>query len=114
MLTHDNGAVLGKLEEVKPHSRWILGETLEVMLHNGVDRPADVAARMQVPPSTPADPRTAPPPDPQRDKPQRRRQLPGLAAQDLDHPVDDEPAPMPDLLRSQPLTGSQTPGPPLR
>lgn len=54
MLTHDNGAVLGKLEEVKPHSRWILGETLEVMLLNGVDRPADVAARMEVPPSTAA------------------------------------------------------------
>ncbi|MFE6647880.1 helix-turn-helix domain-containing protein [Nocardioides sp. NPDC057772] len=54
MSTDDNRVVLGKLEEVKPHSRWILGETLEVMLHNGVDRPADVAVWMKLPPSTAA------------------------------------------------------------
>ncbi|MGH3350502.1 MAG: hypothetical protein ACRDPS_07525 [Nocardioides sp.] len=54
MLDDDNGAALDPLEKVKPHSRWILGETLEVMLHNGSFRPADVSAWMQLPPSTAA------------------------------------------------------------
>lgn len=54
MLDDANSAALNPLEKVKPHSRWVLGETLQVMLHNGIDRPADVAARMQLSPSTAA------------------------------------------------------------
>lgn len=42
------------LLEVKPYSRWVLGETLAVMLLSGVDRPADVAARMKIPATTAA------------------------------------------------------------
>lgn len=39
---------------VKPYSRWVLGETLAVMLLSGVDRPTDVAAQMEVPATTAA------------------------------------------------------------
>ncbi|WP_211352293.1 helix-turn-helix domain-containing protein [Nocardioides albertanoniae] len=53
-MVEDSGAALDPLEKIKPHSRWVLGETLEVMLHNGIDRPADVAARLELPPSTAA------------------------------------------------------------
>lgn len=42
------------LQQVKPYSRWVLGETLAVMLLSGVDRPTDVAARMDVPATTAA------------------------------------------------------------
>lgn len=54
MMVENNGAALDPLEGVKPHSRWVLGETLEIMLHAGIDRPADVAARLELPPSTAA------------------------------------------------------------
>ncbi|MBO0841912.1 MAG: hypothetical protein J2O46_01915 [Nocardioides sp.] len=50
----DTCDALAPLLQVKPHSRWVLAETLAVMLHSGVDRPVDVAARMQTPPSTAA------------------------------------------------------------